>query len=192
MIKTVFVCSTCGRTVENKPNWTRGWLIAQSKNAEDRFNGVMVIRCPLHITDYALRKAEGGRSAIRTTDGTISLRDATENYGINVSTLRQACYRKRLPATKRGRFWRVRRADLENYLSSFSAKPRKEKAMEYQYWSHQTSGETWAVQLNDSIVVGACGPLYCEDHPADMRDFEYSPEDGEWVEEHKDEFAWSE
>ena len=60
---------------------------------------------------------------------------------------------------------------------------------EYQYWSHRTSGETWAVQLEGGQVVGACGPLYCTDRPGDMRDFEYSPEDGRWVQEHEDEFA---
>lgn len=62
---TVVVCSKCGRTAENTPNWTRGWLIDTHKNAEKAFNGEMVIRCPQHITAYAISQAERGRAAIR-------------------------------------------------------------------------------------------------------------------------------
>lgn len=30
-----------------------------------------------------------------------------------------------------------------------------------QYWQHKTSGDTYAVQVDESgAVVGACGPLY--------------------------------
>lgn len=65
MNRQVWVCSKCGRTVEDKENWTRGWLIASHKDAEKRFNGEMVIRCTDHITDYALSCAVGGKSAIR-------------------------------------------------------------------------------------------------------------------------------
>ena len=65
MNRTVYVCSKCGRTVENHPNWTRGWLIATHRDAAKAANGEMVIRCPQHITQYAIRCAEHGRSAIR-------------------------------------------------------------------------------------------------------------------------------
>ena len=65
MNRQVWVCSKCGRTVENTEWATRGWLIDSHKNAEKQFNGEMVIRCPQHITAYAVRCAEHGRSAIR-------------------------------------------------------------------------------------------------------------------------------
>lgn len=65
MNRQVWVCSKCGRTVENTPNATRGWLIDSHKDAEKQFHGEMVIRCPQHITQYAVRCAERGRAAIR-------------------------------------------------------------------------------------------------------------------------------
>ena len=65
MIRQVWVCSKCGRTVQDDRNSTRGWLIASHKDAEKQFNGEMVIRCPTHITKYALSIAEGGKESIR-------------------------------------------------------------------------------------------------------------------------------
>lgn len=65
MNRQVWVCSKCGRTVEDNPNSTRGWLIASHKDAEKQFHGEMVIRCPAHITNYALSCAVSGKSAIR-------------------------------------------------------------------------------------------------------------------------------
>ena len=62
---TYVVCSKCGRTAENTQNWTRGWLIGTHRNAEKAFNGEMVIRCPNHITQYAIRNVENGRKAIQ-------------------------------------------------------------------------------------------------------------------------------
>ena len=61
--RTVFVCEKCGRTADDQH--LRGWLIGTPKNAERVFNGEMVIRCPRHVTKYAIRDTEGGRSAIR-------------------------------------------------------------------------------------------------------------------------------
>ncbi|RPJ40118.1 MAG: hypothetical protein EHM35_00500 [Planctomycetaceae bacterium] len=61
--KQLYVCGKCGRTADEQH--LHGWLIAKSKSGEDQFNGIMVIRCPDHITGYAIRKAEGGREAIR-------------------------------------------------------------------------------------------------------------------------------
>jgi len=65
MNRDVWVCSACGRTVQNKPQWMRGWLIASHKDPEKHANGVMVIRCPDHITRHALANADGGKSKIR-------------------------------------------------------------------------------------------------------------------------------
>ena len=66
MNRTVYVCSRCNRTVENEPQWTRGWLIGKHKNAAKAFLGEMVIRCPACITRHAIRTVEGGRAAIRS------------------------------------------------------------------------------------------------------------------------------
>lgn len=60
---------------------------------------------------------------------------------------------------------------------------------EYQYWRHIESGEVWAVEIVDGTVTGACGPLYYEDRPDDIRDFEYDREDGDWVETNQDQFV---
>jgi len=68
MNRQVWVCSECGRTVQDDPNWTRGWLIGTHRDLEKAFNGEMVIRCPDHITDYAIRNVEGGRRAIRAAN----------------------------------------------------------------------------------------------------------------------------
>ena len=65
MNRQVWVCSKCGRIVQNNVNDTRGWLIDSHKDAEKNFNGVMVIRCPNCITKYALNCAEHGKAAIR-------------------------------------------------------------------------------------------------------------------------------
>jgi len=62
---TYLVCSKCGHTVEDTPNWTRGWLVGTHKNAVKAFNGEMVIRCPQHITQYAIRNSENGKGDIK-------------------------------------------------------------------------------------------------------------------------------
>jgi hypothetical protein len=51
------------------------------------------------------------------------------------------------------------------------------KKYEYQYWSHNASGETFAVELTNGVVTGVCGPLHYTDRPDDMRDFEYHDDD---------------
>ena len=64
--KSVWVCSSCGRAVFDNPNSTRGWLIGNHKDAEKHFHGEMVIRCPDHITGYALRCAQNGQDDVRS------------------------------------------------------------------------------------------------------------------------------
>ena len=53
---TVYVCSACGETSAAYGGNTEDWLIA---NVPCKF-GEMVIRCPDHVTRYAIRKS-GGR-----------------------------------------------------------------------------------------------------------------------------------
>jgi len=61
--KTHYRCGKCGRTTDE--DHVRGWLIDTHKDAAKAFNGEMVIRCPNHITNHAIRCAEHGRAAIR-------------------------------------------------------------------------------------------------------------------------------
>ena len=61
----------------------------------------------------------------------------------------------------------------------------------YEYWAHKSSGDTWAVEIRNGMVVGACGPLHHSERPADMRDFDFDRETGDWVEENRDDFRWS-
>lgn len=49
-----YVCGKCGDTSEGQ-DWEE-WLIAPLPGSK---NGELVIRCPQHITEYAIRKAGG-------------------------------------------------------------------------------------------------------------------------------------
>ena len=56
MEKTIYVCTECGETTED---WDtdEDWLIAK---VPDSTNGEIIVRCPEHITLYAIYRA-GGR-----------------------------------------------------------------------------------------------------------------------------------
>ena len=60
MMNTIYVCDKCGKTSEQ---WETldDWLIASTSTGWPQANrtGEMVIRCPQHITEYAIRKAGG-------------------------------------------------------------------------------------------------------------------------------------
>ena len=62
--ETLYVCSKCGRTADSQH--VRGWLIGTHADPERAYNGEMMIRCPDHVTDYAVRNTVGGKSAIRS------------------------------------------------------------------------------------------------------------------------------
>ena len=64
--------------------------------------------------------------------------------------------------------------------------------IEYQYWTHKRSGETYAVQIVYGQVLGVCGPLYHEDYREDMSEFEYDKDDVLWVWNNKDDFRLEE
>ncbi len=60
MLNTIYVCSKCGETTADWEN-TDDWLIgsAKLKPGEIVSKGEMVIRCPEHVTRYAIYKAGG-------------------------------------------------------------------------------------------------------------------------------------
>jgi DNA-directed RNA polymerase subunit RPC12/RpoP len=62
--ETLFVCSRCGRTADSRH--VRGWLVGTHTDPERAVNGEMVIRCPEHVTDDAIRNTVNGRDAIRS------------------------------------------------------------------------------------------------------------------------------
>jgi len=72
MEKTIYVCSVCGETTAD---WDTDddWLIA---NVPGSTSGEMVIRCPKHITEYAIRKAggrvEGGKGIVNNWEYDLS------------------------------------------------------------------------------------------------------------------------
>lgn len=54
MVKTKFVCEKCG---EETTLPAHGWLIADREFDEKAKPGQMFIRCPEHLTAYALERA---------------------------------------------------------------------------------------------------------------------------------------
>jgi len=59
---TKYVCAKCGATTTDPEE--NGWLVASRKNHEY----AMIIRCPQHITKYAIQQAEltaVGKATIR-------------------------------------------------------------------------------------------------------------------------------
>jgi len=61
--RTIYVCSVCHRQSDDLH--THGWLLDEPKNAEKACQGEMVIRCPEHVTRYAIRLAKHGKQAVR-------------------------------------------------------------------------------------------------------------------------------
>jgi len=66
--------------------------------------------------------------------------------------------------------------------------------MDYQYWDHPTSGETYAIRISDGKVTGCVGPLaHHEITAANLPDYDYfsqeSQDDAAWVAESQD--AWT-
>ena len=59
----------------------------------------------------------------------------------------------------------------------------------YEFWRERGTGEIWAVELLDGVVVGCCGPLTrSEVEERFLRTFDYSPARAAWVEAHRDAF----
>ena len=67
MSTTYYRCATCGDTTDNMED--ESWLIAPRVGHP----GHMVIRCPEHITEYAIRQAggrmENGQGWVRSWGG---------------------------------------------------------------------------------------------------------------------------
>ncbi|MEX2613520.1 MAG: CBS domain-containing protein [Gaiellaceae bacterium] len=60
---------------------------------------------------------------------------------------------------------------------------------EREFWRSRTSGHLYAVELEDGIVTGSCGPLTgSEIEERFLTAFDYSAQDADWLEEHREQF----
>ena len=60
---------------------------------------------------------------------------------------------------------------------------------EHEFWREPTGGHVYAVELEDGIVSGSCGPLETTDiDERFLATFDYSPDQAAWLEEHRAEF----
>jgi len=59
----------------------------------------------------------------------------------------------------------------------------------YEFWRERGTGEVWAVELREGVVVGCCGPLdHSEVDEAFFETFDYSSDRAAWVEAHREAF----
>jgi hypothetical protein len=63
--------------------------------------------------------------------------------------------------------------------------------MENYYWAHKSSGEVFAVQVENDEVGSACGPLYYKEVTAtnlDTWNFNNQPETAAWLNFYQEDF----
>jgi hypothetical protein len=59
----------------------------------------------------------------------------------------------------------------------------------YEFWRERRTGEVWAVELADGIVVACCGPLHHKDvDAAFLHAFDYKPGEAARIEAGRDGF----
>lgn len=60
---------------------------------------------------------------------------------------------------------------------------------EHEFWRELGAGRVYAVELEDGVVTGSCGPLdVMEIDERFLPTFDYSPEHAEWLEQRREEF----
>ncbi len=62
----------------------------------------------------------------------------------------------------------------------------------YYFWAHRSSGERYAIRMNDGRLSGVAGPLPQSEVRTDrLPDFAYedAPEDAAWAREHGSDFG---
>jgi hypothetical protein len=59
----------------------------------------------------------------------------------------------------------------------------------YEFWRECATGEVWAIELLEGVVVGSCGPLdHSEIEESFLVALDYSPKRAAWIEAHRDAF----
>lgn len=60
---------------------------------------------------------------------------------------------------------------------------------EREFWQNRTSGRLYAVELDDGVVTGTCGPLAASEiDERFLTAFDYSVRDADWLDQHRDQF----
>ena len=61
---------------------------------------------------------------------------------------------------------------------------------EYQYWRHIPTAKVWAVQLQDGVLIGACGPLDPREVPVRILPYlSYHFGDVVWIQHNRRDFT---
>jgi hypothetical protein len=60
----------------------------------------------------------------------------------------------------------------------------------HEFWRDTATGQVWAVELEDGVVSGCCGPLDWSEVDEDfLGSFDYLPDYASWVEANREQFA---
>jgi hypothetical protein len=60
---------------------------------------------------------------------------------------------------------------------------------EREFWRERATGRVFAVELDEGVVSGCCGPLDVSDVEDEfLPTFDYEHEQGAWLERHREEF----
>lgn len=60
---------------------------------------------------------------------------------------------------------------------------------EHEFWRERSTGQVYAIELEDGIVTGSCGPLSRTETDDDfLPSFDYSPVRAEWIERNREAF----
>jgi CBS domain-containing protein len=58
-----------------------------------------------------------------------------------------------------------------------------------EFWQNRENGRLYAVELEDGMVTGTCGPLTASEiEERFLTAFDYSVQDADWLEQHRDQF----
>lgn len=111
---TVYICSKCGRNTQTDDQ--SPWLIAAVYGSR---HGEMVIRCPRHITEYAIRKA-GGSTETRKDVGLVGVVNGKSYEIVPGESKYQRAYRALVAKVTR---YNSRRAEARRLAKSDKVTP---------------------------------------------------------------------
>jgi excisionase family DNA binding protein len=98
-----------------RPRSARTETVAEGINLDFNSRGKLVMIEVLDASRFASREK---LSELSSPAESLTLAEASTESGLSADTLRSLIHKKRLPATKDGRDWKVTLADLYTYLES--------------------------------------------------------------------------
>jgi excisionase family DNA binding protein len=111
-------------TFTKRPRSANTTTVAKGINLDFDAKGKLVVIEILDASRFAtadsLKKLDSAREEL-------TLAEASKECGLEADTLRSLIHKKRLPATKDGRDWKVSLADLYTYLESRDTRGRGRK-----------------------------------------------------------------